>query len=57
MHIPYTNLTMEGGLSRGIEVVKGKYARIPMDVSLQQENRVLNLKNIADFSEVKSDGY
>lgn len=57
MHIPLTNLTMQGGLSKGIKVVKNQYARIPMDVSLQQDNRVLNVTNIANFEDVNNEGY
>ena len=34
MHIPRTDFILEGGLSKGIKVVKDKFARIPMDVSL-----------------------
>ena len=57
MNIPWTNLILEGGFSKGIKVVKDSYARIPMDVSLQSKNKTLAVNNTADFSQVTNEGY
>ena len=55
--IPFTNMTLEGGLAKGLTVVKGDYASIPMDVSLQMKHKRLNATNIANFDNVTRDGY
>jgi hypothetical protein len=51
----FDDLYLQGGISREFEIVKGEHVKLPLDISIIQENVPFVYKNEADLASVKID--
>jgi hypothetical protein len=51
LHIPGTNVTLEGGVEDHFHSTKGGYVSIPLDLWFQEDNHPLQSANDAHFSQ------
>lgn len=57
LHLPGSNLYLEGGLARNFKIKKDTYILIPLDASLQNEDYPYSKPNLAVFGDYVQNDY